>query len=75
MAYILNKGLEERQEEFFVENASEISKLPTMTSEGDKTAAYGKAYRKVAAGSKALVIPTGEIYILTTSNTWDKFGG
>ena len=75
MAYFLNKGTEERQEQFLVETAAEIAKLPTATSLGDKSVAVENAYQKVAAGSTALVIATGEVYVLTTSNVWTKVGG
>lgn len=72
MAYYFNKGLEERQESFFVETEEDISKLPTTTTEGDKTKAKDSAYRKVAAGSIALCIETGDVYILNTNDNWIK---
>ena len=74
--YLINQGLEARQEQFIAETAADIAKLPTMTSVGNASAAYdANADRKVAAGSMALCVATGDIYVLSTSNSWDKVGG
>ena len=73
--YFCNKGSDERQEQLIAETVADIAKLPTATAEGNKAASQGDAYKKVAFGSFALCVPTGDVYILTSNNQWTKVGG
>ena len=72
--YLLNRGQSESQEQFIVEEASDIQKLPTSTTEGDKSFSYGKAYKTVGIGSIAWCIENGKFYALKTDNTWHMVG-
>lgn len=69
MAYTLYKGEEERQMQFIVEKAAEVSDLPT-------TSDFGKnGEGKVAFGSIAFVIDDSSIYMLDSSDTWTEVTG
>jgi hypothetical protein len=73
--YYLNKGTDEGQQQIIAETVADIAKVPTATTSGDTTAAVGPAHRKVAFGSVAWCIPTGDVYILTSNNQWTKVSG
>ena len=64
-----------KQVMFIADSASDVSNLPTMTSEGNQQGDDNVSNKKVAMGSKCLIIETGEVYILNSSNQWVKIGG
>lgn len=52
--------------EFIVDSASDISNLPTNASSGEN------GEESCAMGSSALVIATGDLYLLSGDDTWTK---
>lgn len=66
MAYYLYKGEEERQMQFMVDKESEMSDLPTTSKVG------ANGHDAVSAGSIAICIESGELYILNSSDEWTK---
>jgi hypothetical protein len=64
-----------KQVMFIADSASDVNNLPTMTTEGTQQGVDNVSNNKVAMGSKCLIIPTGEVYILNSSNQWVKIGG
>ena len=75
MSYYYNKGISEGQKEFIVETAAEVSDLPTSTTSGTVASAIGRSYGTVSIGSTALCVETGDVYVLTSNNSWTKVGG
>ena len=49
--------------EFIVDAPADVASLPTMTTPGG-------GYQAVPFGSSCLVIATGDVYILNSSNIW-----
>lgn len=68
MDYILHKGENERQFQFFIDNDSDVSKLPTSTQKGSKGDGC------VSIGSIAISIESGKLFVLNSSNIWTKVG-
>lgn len=50
------------QKTFYCDSASDVSSLPTDES-------------LVAPGASAVVITTGDVYMLNSQRQWTKFGG
>lgn len=73
--YYLNKGIEENQQSFIVETADDVDNLPTAVNRGNKDSAIGDAYKTVAYGSMAFCVETGDLYVLTSDDSWTKVGG
>lgn len=69
MAYSIKKALE-----FYIETESDINSLPNAQSDGESTQAIGDCYQKVAIGSTAFCIETGNTYILNSENVWTLVG-
>lgn len=63
------------QKTFCCDTESDINNLPTTTTEGAVQAGNNVVNQRVEMGSKCMVVETGELYILGSSNTWDKVGG
>lgn len=74
MAYFFNTGEKNRQVQFVCDTEADIAGLPTSVTEGSPSVAVGNAYQRVAIGSMALCIDTGDLYVLDTNNIWSKFG-
>lgn len=68
MAYILHKGEEERQFQFFIDKDSDISGLPTSTRKGSNGDGC------VSIGSIAISMESGKLFVLNSSDVWTKVG-
>ena len=66
-AVLTNKVEMYNQAEFTLSTASDISKLPTLTTGGSDELSY---MGPVKMGSTAFVIATSSVYMLDEDNTW-----
>jgi hypothetical protein len=57
--------------EFYADTKGELVNLPNLNESGKGELVN---INSVHAGSTCL-LPTGEVYVLTGSNTWEKLGG
>lgn len=60
------------QRAFFADVVSDVSNLPTSSTLGVKQGDDDESYKCVLPGATCLVIATGELYILNSSNVWTK---
>ena len=60
------------QRAFFADAVSDISNLPTSSTLGVKQGDDEESYKCVLPGATCLVIATGELYMLDSTDTWVK---
>lgn len=60
------------QRAFFADAVSDVSNLPTSSTLGVKQGDDNESFKCVLPGATCLVIATGEVYILNSSNVWTK---
>lgn len=63
-----------KQITFFMDSDSDVADLPTSTELGVEQD-DSVAHQKVAKGSTALSIDSGNVYMLNSSDTWMQIGG
>lgn len=61
---------------FYCESEADILNLPTQKEEGKQVGDDTVCNKRCAYGSEAVVINTGEVYVLQKStDTWEVLGG
>ena len=78
MAYWFKAGStpgSSRQIEYLMDSDSDVSSLPTSSSDGTKQQGDSIVHLKCGKGSIALSIGTGNIFILNSNDSWVKIGG
>ena len=62
-----------KQKQYMMDSDSDITSLPTATSNGVKQA-DDVTHLSCGRGSMAISISSGKIYVLNSQNSWEEFG-
>lgn len=75
MAYWINQAgnaTRPNWRQFYCDTDSDISNLPTSSTEGEDSSIDSTAYKCCSVGSEALSIESGKVFVLNGSDVWSE---